>query len=65
MAFPTPQSLDGVLPSATHANLEEEPPLLRYLFLGCIGNWHNSRELFSSGFSTLLCFEASPLGFCE
>ena len=40
MALPAPARRDRVLASALEAYLEEQPALLRDLFLCCIRYWH-------------------------
>jgi hypothetical protein len=40
MALAAAQSRDGVLAAAPEADLEVKTPVLGYLFLCGIGNWH-------------------------
>jgi hypothetical protein len=40
VALPAPRSRDGVLAAALEAYLEEQPALLRDLFLCCVRYWH-------------------------
>jgi hypothetical protein len=40
VALPAPRRRDGVLAAALEAYLEEQPALLRDLFLCCVRNWH-------------------------